>query len=71
MSRELADPPRDEDCVCHVSIVPVRVKSYDSTVSVMILRTVGYRAVGSCGWRGSARSTWAEARADRAEHLAD
>ena len=52
-----------------VTYEPVKQLAWDAELRCERLRTVGHRAVCSCGWKGSVRSTVARARETTAEHL--
>lgn len=41
----------------HVRVKPVRIYSYNAELACHLVRTIGYRAVCSCGWRGSVRGS--------------
>ena len=54
-----------------VSVKPVRVYSYNAELACHSVRTVGYRAHCSCGWRGQVRASVRVARMLGREHKKD
>jgi hypothetical protein len=52
----------------HVKVKPVRVHSYNAELHCHTSRIVAYRAVCSCEWKGSQRSTVTAALIDARAH---
>ena len=55
----------------HVNVRPVRIRERHELLGVDAIRVVAYRAVCSCGWRGSSRETVTLARIDGRRHGAE
>jgi hypothetical protein len=51
-----------------VNIVPQRRKGFSELTGCDVLSIYGYRAVCSCGWRGSVRPEVRAARVDHRDH---
>lgn len=49
-------------------VKPLNLRWHDTELATNVQRTVAYRAVCACGWRGPARDRHHEARADAREH---
>lgn len=47
---------------------PVRLRRYAPELQTYVSSIVAYRAWCDCGWRGSSRADFADARADAAAH---
>jgi hypothetical protein len=58
-------PPRPRS-----NVRPVGVRIVDDETGLTTGRIVGYRAVCSCGWRGTKWRSWREASAERRYHAA-
>jgi len=53
---------------CHVRVVPVKIRTWDTDAVVEVSRVVAFRGECTCGWKGSSRSLFAAARGDCKEH---
>lgn len=53
----------------HATVQPRKVLVVEVETETRRLRTYGYAAVCSCGWREVTRRTWAEARGDAQAHM--
>lgn len=54
-----------------VSVIPVKVRNRDDSLTVDVSRVIGYKATCRCGWASRIRSRYSEAVSDAKEHRLD